>query len=268
MVTGALALTSLTAPAAQADDSPSAAAARSASAANGAKGANDVQLGDTKISKVVINGGKPVVAATADKTIKVSFTASDKSGIESADAFLWHGTEANTDGFIGAVEDSAKCGKGTTPTCTLTFVIEPWWNLSKNSLGTNWKVDATAFGNDGDFTMRDNVKSFNILRAAKLTVNATPEPVKKGKTLTVTGALTRINWETEKYAGYTVQPVKLQFRKKGAKTYSTLKTVKTDKKGNLKTTVKATVDGDYRYSFAGTNTTQAVDSGADAIDVR
>ncbi|WP_308433269.1 calcium-binding protein [Streptomyces inusitatus] len=265
VVTGALALTSLVAPVAQADDKPVSDAPRSAFAA---KGADDVQLGDTKISKVVVNGGKPVVAGTANVKFKVSFTASDNSGIASADAYLWHGAVGKEDGFVFAEEDTAKCGTGTTVTCTVTFVVEPWWDLNKNSLGTNWKVAATADAKDYDFTMKDNVKSFNIQRAAKLSVNASPEPVKKGKTLTVTGALTRINWETEKYAGYTDQSVQLQFRKKGTKAYSTLKTVKTDKKGNLKTTVKATVDGDYRYSFAGTTTTQAVNSGGDGIDVR
>lgn len=36
----------------------------------------------------------------------------------------------------------------------------------------------------------------------------------------------------------------------------------------LKTTVKATVDGTYRYVFAGTSTTAAVTSAADAVDVK
>ncbi|MFC5156135.1 calcium-binding protein [Streptomyces amakusaensis] len=265
VVTGALALTSLVAPVAQADDKPGSDAPRSAFAA---KGADDIQLGDTKVSNVVVNGGKPVAAGTGNAKFKVTFTASDNSGVEAADAYIWHGTAGNEDGLVFPVENSAKCGTGKTVTCTVTFVVEPEWDLYKNSFGTNWKVAASADGADGDLTMKDNLKSFNIQRAAKLTVNASPEPVKKGKTLTVTGALTRVNWETMKYAGYTVQPVQLQFRKKGTKAYSTLKTVKTDKKGNLKTTVKATVDGDYRYSFAGTTTTQAVNSGGDAIDVR
>ncbi|MGW1149135.1 hypothetical protein ACWD6I_29880, partial [Streptomyces sp. NPDC002454] len=66
----------------------------------------------------------------------------------------------------------------------------------------------------------------------------------------------------------TRQPVKLQYKKNGSSTWTTLKTVKTDRYGKLKTTVKATADGSYRYSFAGTSTTPAVNSSADYVDVR
>ncbi|WP_370656780.1 hypothetical protein [Streptomyces sp. NBS 14/10] len=51
-------------------------------------------------------------------------------------------------------------------------------------------------------------------------------PGGQGKPLTVTGALTRANWETGAYAGYTNQPAQLQFRKRDSDTYATLKTVK------------------------------------------
>ncbi|MER7839336.1 hypothetical protein ABTY98_26520 [Streptomyces sp. NPDC096040] len=46
--------------------------------------------------------------------------------------------------------------------------------------------------------------------------------------------------------------MKLQFRKKGSSTYTTLKTIKSSSMGALKTTTTATVDGYYRYrdSFA------------------
>ncbi|MFE9489631.1 hypothetical protein ACFYNF_24855 [Streptomyces sp. NPDC006641] len=92
--------------------------------------------------------------------------------------------------------------------------------------------------------------------------------MKKNKTITVTGALTRANWETYKYGGYAKQPVKLQSKKKGTSTYKTLKTVTTDSKGNLRTTTKATADGHFRYSFAGTSTTPAVASAADHVGVK
>ncbi|GHH90791.1 hypothetical protein GCM10017779_12480 [Streptomyces capillispiralis] len=38
--------------------------------------------------------------------------------------------------------------------------------------------------------------------------------------------------------------------------------------GNLSTTVTATVDGYYRYSFAGTSTTPAVNAAGDFVDVQ
>lgn len=47
-----------------------------------------------------------------------------------------------------------------------------------------------------------------------------------------------------------------------------MKTVKTNSTGTLKTTVKASVDGYWRYSFAGTATTPAVNSTGDFVDVK
>ncbi len=90
----------------------------------------------------------------------------------------------------------------------------------------------------------------------------------KGKTLTVTGKLSRANWEDHRYHGYTSQPVKLQFRKAGTSTYTTAKTVHSDSAGNLKTTTTALYDGYWRFSFAGTSTTPAVSATGDYVDVK
>ncbi len=48
----------------------------------------------------------------------------------------------------------------------------------------------------------------------------------------------------------------------------TVKNIKTDGVGNLKTTYKASVDGYWRYSFAGTLTTPAVTTAGDFVDVK
>ncbi len=47
-----------------------------------------------------------------------------------------------------------------------------------------------------------------------------------------------------------------------------MKTVKTSSTGTLKTTVKASADGHWRYSFAGTSTTPAVSAAGDFVDVK
>ncbi|MCN9243310.1 DUF5707 domain-containing protein [Streptomyces sp. RY43-2] len=271
VVTGALALTALAVPAAQAADAPGVGAlARSVSPSAG-KSAADESYGDTKISNVVVNGGKAVVlGTTTKKTFTVTFTASDNSGIADAYAILWHGsTMDKSDNGVLPNEDSATCTKvnATTSNCKLTYTVKANYDLLNAHAGT-WKVWAGAQGKDEDYVLKDNAKSFSVQRASQLTVNAAPEPVKKGKTITVTGKLSRANWETEKYAGYTVQPVKLQFRKKGSNTYTTVKTIKSDSKGNLKTTVKASTSGYYRYSFAGTSTTPAVNAAGDYIQVK
>ncbi|MGW4343641.1 calcium-binding protein [Streptomyces sp. NPDC004690] len=244
VVIGALALTALAVPAAQADGG----------------------YGDTKVTKVVVDGDNKAALSTSGlKTITVSVTATDDSGILSADPFALQGPDY---GYWTTSKPVCKASSHTTSTCTASVKIDPKVDFLSNAMAGTWYVDAWVDARDGDYIWKEKAGSFKLQRASKLTVNAAPEPVKKGKTVTVTGALTRASWDAGKYTGYAAQPVKLQFLKKGAKTYTTLKTVKTDAKGNLKTTVKASVDGYYRYSFAGTPTTPAVNATADFVDVR
>ncbi|MFC9672695.1 hypothetical protein [Streptomyces sp. NPDC056949] len=104
-------------------------------------------------------------------------------------------------------------------------------------------------------------------RYTKLTATqASPEPVVKGRTLTVTGTLTRANWNV--YAGYSAQRVALQFKKSGASTYSTVKTVTTDSTGKLMTTVTANSAGTWLWKFAGTSTTSAVTATGDSAALK
>ncbi|MGW6058357.1 DUF5707 domain-containing protein [Streptomyces sp. NPDC055189] len=270
-LTGTLALSALVVPAAQAADEPN----TPKLAPFIANAPADEVDGDTKITKVTVNGGKDIVVGTTEKkTVTIAVTATDPSGIKDAVAVLWHGTkldEQHNDGSMVPTTEHGTCTvvNATTSTCTVKVVADPKTNIYSNVLAGKWKVWALAQGKDLDYVTQDAYPtSVSVKRAARLTTNASPEPIKKGKTLTVTGALTRANWDTLKYAGYTKQSVKLQYKKKGAASYSTLKTITSDTKGNLKTTVKATADGYYRYVFAGTSTTPAVTSTSDFVDVR
>lgn len=275
-VSGALALSALAVPAAQADAEPGALASSVTpfgADAFGATAAADEVVGDTVIDKVSVNGGKDVVVGTTNKkTFTISVTATDPSGIEDGYAFLWHGTDIDTD-VDGAIVPDAETGTCTalnarSATCKVTVVADPNENIYSNVLAGKWKVFAGALGKDGDYVLKDAYKTHSVKRYSRLTVNASPEPVKKGKTITVTGALTRANWDTGKYAGYTNQSVKLQFKKKGATTYADVKTIKSGSAGALKTTVTASTDGTFRFVFAGTSTTPAVTSSGDFVDVQ
>lgn len=243
-VSGALALSALAVPAAQADGG----------------------WGDTRITKVVVDGDNKVSVGTSKaKTVKVSVTAKDDSGIAGADRFTLYGPGH---GYFTTSKPSCKAASATTSTCTASVVVAPKVDYLTNSNAGTWYVDAWIDARDDDFVWKQKAGSFTFQRASQLTANASPEPVKKGKTITVTGKLSRANWETLRYGGYTGQPVKLQFRKKGSAAYSTVKTVRTNSRGELRTTVKASADGYYRYSFAGTSTTPAVNAAADFVDVR
>ncbi|WP_405557400.1 calcium-binding protein [Streptomyces canus] len=275
-VSGALALSALAVPASQAADGgidKTTAAERfgvSRSAMSTAAAAEELPV----VSKVTINGAKGVVVGTtAAKKFTVSLTASHSAGIQDAYIDLWHGKDLdNVDGYLPPNEAAASCTavNATTSNCKLTITAVPGSDLYMNALAGTWHVTAGVLANDeaGSIYWNDFYSTHRVQRLSKLTVNAAPEPVKKGKTITVTGKLTRANWETRKYAGYTAQPVKLQFRKKDSNTYTTVKTIKTNNRGDLKTTVKATVDGFFRWSFAGTSTTPAVNAAGDFVDVK
>ncbi|WP_228989602.1 DUF5707 domain-containing protein [Streptomyces sp. DH8] len=276
-VTGALALSAFAVPAAQADDGrswnpDSAFTATPPSAGEKSQRAfAATEYGNGKITSAVVNGGKPIVVGTKSKqTVPYTVTATDDSGIAGAAAFIWIGSSVDDeDSFgFGPNEKSISCKavNATTTTCKGTITLDPAYLISSDA--TWWRVGAAAGANDGEELSQDVVSKVRVQRFSKLSVNASPEPVKKGKTITVTGKLTRANWDTGTYKGYSSQSVKLQFKKKGAKSYTTVKTVKTSSTGTLKTTVKASADGYWRYSFAGTPSTPAVSAAGDYLDVK
>ncbi|MFF4362112.1 hypothetical protein [Streptomyces sp. NPDC001604] len=232
-------------------------------------------LGNMKFSHAVINGGKDIVlGTTGTKTVTVTYTATDESGVAVTEAFLWQGTDSSTtDGITGGLgtDDDPNCTETATQgtyTCKAVFNIHPATDMKDNGVAGTWKLFLGGWDLYANASYNDDVATVSIKKASTLTADATPEPVKKGKTITVTGKLARANWSTGTFAGYVSQPAKLQFRKKGSNTYTTLKTVTTNSTGVLKTTTTATVDGYYRYVFAGTATTAASTAPGDFVDVR
>ncbi|MFF1837032.1 hypothetical protein ACFVXE_22925 [Streptomyces sp. NPDC058231] len=236
------------------------------------------------VSKVVVNKGRPVVVGTSDeKTPSVSFRITLPSGYSTADPFaydaspfLYHGTTAakGADGgglYMGGYtcfEDGARAAD-----CVGELTIDPRYDLDSNSDATTWKIGVAArlFKSDGGLKAEEYTTasgSVQVRRWGKVTVNASPEPVTKGKTLTVTGSLTRADWVKHKYTGFGSQSAELQFRKKDSSVYTTVKTVKSGSTGALKTTVTASADGYWRWTFAGTSTTGSATAAGDFVDVR
>ncbi|WP_026249009.1 hypothetical protein [Streptomyces sp. LaPpAH-108] len=264
-VTGALALSAFVAPAAHADPMPY---------------TLNVGFSNLKIASSMKAGTTNEVSTTYTYTLTYGSGVDIKASDFYTDAYLYRGSLDDPSATVEG-DDPATCAVTTagTATCTGTVDVYPKDGGLLNADAGKWSVaaEATAFnGQNPDkpdwskvgFNEKAGLATTSLLRYSKLTVNASPEPVKKGKTLTVTGALTRANWEDHKYHGYTGQSVQLQFKKKGATSYTTVKTVTSDSKGNLKTTVTAASDGYWRYSFAGTSTTPSVSATGDYVDVR
>jgi hypothetical protein len=222
---------------------------------------------DPVVSGATVNSGHDVIVGiTHNVQFPVTVTGSDDSGLSFADVDLKgpHGGFYTTDAFCE-----------TATACTTVFTVNAHpapgsddpVDLANANAGT-WSVDALVDTNDGDSVFAPGVGSFGLKRAARLTVNASPEPVAKGARITVTGKLVRANWDTYRYAGYTGQAVKLQFRPKDSSTYTTVATVKTSNTGTLRTTVKAVKDGYWRWNFTGTTTTGPAKATGDYVDVR
>ncbi|MEV6805663.1 hypothetical protein [Streptomyces sp. NPDC051132] len=244
VVGGALALSALAVPAAQATGSE----------------------GDTKITKVVVDGDNMVAIGTSAVTFDVSVTATDDSGITSADAFGLHGPG---NGHLTTGTPTCAQVDATTSTCTASVTVDPRTDHLTNANAGTWYVDARVTAQDGHYQDKDSAGSFYFQRATKLTAaDAAPEPVKKNKTLTVTGTITRADWETLTYTAYHSPDVMFQFRRKGAGTYSALRSVRADADGRLRATALASLDGYYRFRFVGASTSAPGSGAGDYVDVQ
>ncbi|GAQ52245.1 hypothetical protein [Streptomyces acidiscabies] len=251
VVLGTVALSALAVPTAQ------------AAPAAGSK----VTFSNVKIAKNLVIGASGRASFAVTYTVTKPASLSAKS-LQTGPA-IYRGTLAKpSDLFVSENPGTCKAPSATVLNCTAALVFNVTDGDLSNSETGAWKVGGVAIDAKKVLAWQENLGSTKLLRKAKLTTDATPEPVKKGKTITVKGSLTRANWETNKYAGYGAQTVQLQYKKAGATTWTTVKSVKTTAKGALSTTVKATADGYYRYNFVATSTTGAVASAADYVDVR
>ena len=274
-VSGALVLSAFAVPAAQAADATSGRTALTSATADGT--ASAAATLNVTFSKFKVNNGKAiVVGASAKVAVPVTYTLTHAASLDVSEdnfasgPFIYLGTSASSPSKRIISDDPGTCTAASTTVlnCKATLYVRSTGTVLKNANAVTWKVGGLAIVANGDEKIQGDLGTVAVRRAAQLTADATPEPVKKGKTITVTGKLSRANWETHKNAGYAGQSVKLQFRKKGASTYTTVKTIKTSSTGALKTTVTATVDGYFRYSFAGTASTAAVNATGDFVDVK
>ncbi len=237
---------------------------------------------DVVFSKIVFNGGKPVVVGTTN-SVDVSLTFMVKSRVAIKEDFLqvfaYRGTEGVDYGEFGGLwEQESACRKSTsggvtTRTCERIVSVDPRGiqgdlrNLV-NSDAKAWKTYGRAFKTAGGSDTDKTSATVRLKRHVKMTVDATPEPVVVGKTVTVTGKITRANWTKHRYDGFAGQSVKLQFKAVGATSYRTVKTVTSSSTGALKATAAASVDGSWRWSYGGDSITGSQTSVGDYVDVR
>ncbi|MBW8737393.1 MAG: hypothetical protein JF621_09780 [Streptomyces turgidiscabies] len=244
----------------------------------------NVSFSDIKVAKAINVGasGHVVVPVTYKLThgTEVDIKASDFA----SGPYLYKGDDFTKpdDVILGEKRGTCTATSPTTANCKANLDIYPaGGDLTVSDAGAVWTAGGQAIAFNGEdpagrffdpskigTKAQGGLGTTTVRRLAKLTLNASPEPVRKDATITVTGRLTRANWDGANYTGYGNQAVKLQFRKNGTNTYTTVKTIRTAANGDLKTTVKATVDGFFRYVSATTTTTSDAYAAPDFIDVR
>ncbi|MFJ5265297.1 hypothetical protein ACIQAC_33005 [Streptomyces sp. NPDC088387] len=239
-----------------------------------ATGAHAEGRGDVRVVKTVVNKGNNVIVGTS-QTIRypIDITIKDNSGVKGISRISTF-NRSKLYGFADWDNESSCTKKSaTTSVCRAMMTIEPTWIADSDDIDTNkvagvWQLNATVDAKDGDYWISDNIAQYKVKRAVRLTTVITPEKVAKGSTVTVNGKLSRANWEDLKYHGYSGQKVRLQFKKKGAATYSTVKTVTAGSAGKLTTKVKVTAAGSWRWYYPGTTTTSLKASSGDTLNLR
>jgi hypothetical protein len=129
-----------------------------------------------------------------------------------------------------------------------------------------WNVSAFAEDNKGNRStgvsqIRDTFVLKYATKIAKL--NAAPEPVTKGQTLTVKGILRQAL--TSGWAPYAGKVVKVQFRKAGTTSWTKVGTAVSGSNGAFAFVTKATAAGDWRAIYKGDTTKTRAVSGIDAV---
>jgi hypothetical protein len=131
--------------------------------------------------------------------------------------------------------------------------------------------DVVVSAYNGDRGSRDRVflRGFYLKRNStwqSKSFNAAPEPVKKGRAISIKARLLIANWDTDSYTAYGARTVAIQFRTPTG-SYSTVKTAKTATNGWLSTTVTAKQTGVWRVVYGGNSAAGSAVAVGDAVTV-
>ena len=150
-----------------------------------------------------------------------------------------------------------------------TEVIRPYLDVENADAGYRYDAVVEAQNDDYDTATEVFADSFVVKRRTYFTAfNASPEPVVKGRPITVTSTLKMADWDNNRYVAVRYGYVKVQFKRAGSSTWSTVKTVQSSSTGSVRTTVTARYDGAWRMQYAGNSYRAGATSSGDNVDVR
>ncbi|MCG7208218.1 hypothetical protein [Streptomyces arenae] len=229
--------------------------------------------GGVSFSRVTVNGGKPIVIGVKEEVeVRAAFRMTTTLRYDHGPTVLpYRGKLDSGDRLYSAVITSdcevVDKAKGICDFDEWLYIDPRHVDFGNEDAGT-WKTAGRVFL-PGDAQDTDDLNlPLQVKRATRVTVDASPEPVAVGKAITVTGRVTRANWNTHTYQGYAGRTVSLQFKAAGASSYTTVKKVTSSSTGALRTTVKATKPGTWRWTYYGNSTSGAKSSTGDYVAVR
>jgi hypothetical protein len=132
------------------------------------------------------------------------------------------------------------------------------------------RVVVTASNDDFVETTRTWETGFSLKRRTAFrsgTFNASPEPARRGRPINLKGRLVIADWDHDRYVGARGRTVQVQFATPSGE-YGTVKTVRADRDGWVRTTVTAQATGKWRLVYRGNATAGAAKTRGDAVEVR
>ncbi|MFJ4609695.1 HtaA domain-containing protein [Streptomyces griseus] len=143
-------------------------------------------------------------------------------------------------------------GKGIA-SASVTAVTDGTWRA--RYAGTADRAAAVSTFDNVDVKLRTAISGFN----------ASPEPVRKGRTITVKGTLRSLDGTWKNTSG---QSVTILFKADGSSKWTTLATVRTNGKGVFSKGFTAKKDGTWKAQFKATSSRLGTTGAGDRVDVR
>ncbi|WP_327350535.1 hypothetical protein [Streptomyces sp. NBC_01304] len=222
-------------------------------------------------TRVKFNAGEPIVIGVSQEVeVPASFRMTTTRRWDGGPTVFPYRGNIDSSHELWNTIFTSDCIRVSASVCdfTETLVIDPThYDFGNEDAGT-WKIAARVFLEGDAHDMDDEGLTVQVKRNTRLTVNASPEPVDQGKPITVTGKVTRANWDTHKYPSYGGRKVSLQFQPEGATSYTTVKAVYADSSGGLRTTVTAGASGTWRWRYYGNSTSGPSTSSGDHVVVQ
>lgn len=143
------------------------------------------------------------------------------------------------------------------------------FNPYSNSDAGPQDVIISAYNSDYDTRERVFGNGFSLKRRSVWSTNsfnASPEPVRKGQSISIKGRLLIADWDHDRWAGYGSRLISVQFRTPTG-SYATVKTVTTRADGWVSTTVPAKQTGVWRVVYGGNSLASDAVAVGDSVQV-